>query len=52
MGYRADEVLYGYRPIGGVRHTALDHVSFTVDPGQIVGISGRTGRYDLCIQPI
>lgn len=39
-----DEVLSGRRPFGGVRHTALDHVSFTVEPGQIVGISGRTGR--------
>ncbi|KAJ6785950.1 hypothetical protein PWT90_03900 [Aphanocladium album] len=32
-----------YRPIGGVRHTALDHVSFNIEPGQIVGIAGRTG---------
>ncbi|KAJ3498549.1 hypothetical protein NLG97_g1041 [Lecanicillium saksenae] len=30
-----------YRPVGGVRHTALDHVSFTVQPGQIVGIAGH-----------
>lgn len=40
-----DKVQYENRPIGGTRHTALDHVSFTIEPGHIVGISGRTGRY-------
>ncbi|KAJ3498550.1 hypothetical protein NLG97_g1040 [Lecanicillium saksenae] len=33
-----------YRPIGGARHIALDHVTFTIQPGQVVGIAGRTGR--------
>ncbi|KAJ6785949.1 hypothetical protein PWT90_03899 [Aphanocladium album] len=32
-----------YRPIGGARHIALDHVTFTIQPGQVVGIAGRTG---------